>query len=221
MERRRASECYGSRRRARARPTSPEGHPLDASVVSWGLQGPGCGKKGPPLVPYVRIQAIGAVETPASSGRVLTFAVPAQNSTLQAGGRRRIEVYASTPRSRGRRPLLEGLSRGAAESAQGARTLICSHPAGRRSAAACQALTLRATSCRCRSVGGRRIRSSPMARDGRQPVTVTTQLAPASPAADVRRGGVSRVDAPDGQPPWSCSGAPPMRTHGGGTNSTA
>ena len=74
----------------------------------------GCGKKGPPLTPYVRIpQAIGTVETRRLGDDVfLTFAVPAQNlDASRPADVDRIDVYAVTttePRPPNR--LLEGAS---------------------------------------------------------------------------------------------------------------
>ena len=72
----------------------------------------GCGKKGPPLTPFVRVpQAIGAVETRRVGEDVfLTFAVPTQNIDMsRPADVRRIDVYAVTttePRPPNR--LLEG-----------------------------------------------------------------------------------------------------------------
>ena len=72
----------------------------------------GCGKKGPPLTPYVRIpQAIGTVDTRRLGEDVfLTFAVPAQNlDASKPADVARIDVYAVTttePRPPNR--LLEG-----------------------------------------------------------------------------------------------------------------
>ena len=74
----------------------------------------GCGKKGPPLTPYVRIpQAIGTVDTRRLGEDVfLTFAVPAQNlDASKPADVDRIDVYAVTttePRPPNR--LLEGAS---------------------------------------------------------------------------------------------------------------
>jgi hypothetical protein len=74
----------------------------------------GCGKKGPPLTPYVRIpQAIGAVDTRRLGDDVfLTFAVPAQNlDASKPADVARIDVYAVTttePRPPNR--VLEGAS---------------------------------------------------------------------------------------------------------------
>ena len=72
----------------------------------------GCGKKGPPLTPFVRVpQAIGIVETRRVGDDVfLTFAVPSQNIDMsRPADVRRIDVYAVTttePRTPNR--LLEG-----------------------------------------------------------------------------------------------------------------
>ena len=72
----------------------------------------GCGKKGPPLTPFVRVpQAIGTVETRRVGEDVfLTFAVPTQNIDMSMPADiRRIDVYAVTttePRAPNR--LLEG-----------------------------------------------------------------------------------------------------------------
>ena len=72
----------------------------------------GCGKKGPPLTPFVRVpQAIGTVETRRVGDDVfLTFAVPSQNIDMsRPADLRRIDVYAVTttePRPPNR--LLEG-----------------------------------------------------------------------------------------------------------------
>ena len=72
----------------------------------------GCGKKGPPLTPFVRVpQAIGTVETRRVGDEVfLTFAVPNQNIDMsRPADVRRIDVYAVTttePRPPNR--LLEG-----------------------------------------------------------------------------------------------------------------
>src|SRR5688572_20302548 len=74
----------------------------------------GCGKKGPPLTPFVRIpQAIGTVDTRRIGEDVfLTFAVPAQNlDASKPADVARIDVYAVTttePRPPNR--LLEGAS---------------------------------------------------------------------------------------------------------------
>lgn len=59
----------------------------------------GCGKKGPPMTPYVRIpQAIGTIETRRVGDDVfLTFAVPTQNIDMsRPADVRRIDIYAVT-----------------------------------------------------------------------------------------------------------------------------